>query len=272
MQPLDSDRLLRESFVARVEHYPVLGSTNDRARQCAATPSGPLPLLIVADQQTAGRGRGANRWWTGRGGLACSLLIDSRAFEIGPPQGPLVALAAGLAVVQTVAPLLPDETAGIHWPNDVIAAGRKLAGVLIEVVPANLHVIGIGLNVNNTIQEAPEDVRRVAVTLRDLTDKEHDLTTVLLDVLGHLEGVLRRLAAAPAQIAAEADRLCLQRGRVLTLRQGRRTVSGRCLGIAPDGALILETPQGKRSFHSGTVEKESPGGDDGSGIGGGQVA
>jgi len=251
--PLDTDRLLRGTLVARIEHHPVLGSTNDRAKQCATARSGPLPLLIVADEQTAGRGRGSNRWWTGKGGLACSLLMDLRPLEIGRAQGPLVALAAGLAVVQTVAPLLPDQTVGIHWPNDVLAARRKLAGILVEVVPGNLHVIGIGLNVNNTIRAAPEDIRETAATLRDLTGREYDPTAILLDLLGHLERVLQRLATAPAEISAEADRLCLQRGHALTLQQGRRTVSGRCLGSAPDGALILETPQGKRSFYSGVA-------------------
>jgi BirA family biotin operon repressor/biotin-[acetyl-CoA-carboxylase] ligase len=257
--PLDPDRLLRETFVARVEHHPVLGSTNDRAKECAAARSGPMPLLIVADRQTAGRGRGSNRWWTGQGGLACSLLVDPRPFGVGEAQGPLVGLGAGLSVVQTVAPWLSQHPLGIHWPNDVIAAGRKLAGILVEVLPGNLHVIGIGLNTNSTIQEAPEEIRHSAVTLRDLTGTVYDPTAILRDLLRHLEAVLRRLGTAPAAIAAEADRLCLQRGRMLTLQWDRRTVSGRCLGIAPDGALVLETPAGKRAFYSGKVTHQGLG-------------
>jgi BirA family biotin operon repressor/biotin-[acetyl-CoA-carboxylase] ligase len=280
--PLDPDRLLRETFAAQVEYHSVLGSTNDRAKEYAAGRPGLLPLLIVADRQTAGRGRGSNRWWTGADALACSLLLDPRqetgtkgerererrgegekgrrgdekTLPSGSPllpfsSSPLLSLAAGLAVARTVAPLLPDATLGIHWPNDVFAAGRKLAGILVEVVPENLHVIGIGLNTNNTIQDAPADVRRRAVTLRDLTGREHDHTEILRELLGHMETLLRQLGTAPEAIGTEADRLCLQRGQMLTLQRGRRTACGLCLGIAPDGALILDTPEGKRSFYSG---------------------
>ena len=65
--PLDIDRILRETFVARAEYHPSLGSTNDRAAERAAQDGGELPLLVAAERQTAGRGRAANRWWTGPG-------------------------------------------------------------------------------------------------------------------------------------------------------------------------------------------------------------
>ena len=86
---------------------------------------GELPLLVVADRQTAGRGRGANRWWTGPGALAFSLLVDGRTVGADRSRSPLVALAAAVAVVDTVAPLLPAHQVGIHWPNDVLVAERK---------------------------------------------------------------------------------------------------------------------------------------------------
>jgi BirA family biotin operon repressor/biotin-[acetyl-CoA-carboxylase] ligase len=177
----------------------------------------------------------------------------SGKLDLSPFPVSLVSLATGLAVVRAVAPLLSQENLGLHWPNDVFAAGRKLAGILVEVVPENLHVIGIGLNTNNTIQDAPQDVRQRAVTLRDLTGREHDHTEILRELLGHMETLLRQLGTAPETIAAEADRLCLQRGQMLTLKRGRRTACGLCLGIAPDGALILDTPEGKRSFYSGVL-------------------
>jgi BirA family transcriptional regulator, biotin operon repressor / biotin---[acetyl-CoA-carboxylase] ligase len=274
------DRLLAETFVAQVEHRPVVNSTNELAKHYAAGRPDRLPLLIVADRQTAGRGRGSNRWWTGAGALACSLVLDLRGGKVragacrpgpsgptwpGPDlssaqevpvrsSSPLISLATGLAVVRTVAPLLPGEPVGIHWPNDVFAAERKLSGILVEVLPEGLCVIGIGLNTNNTIQDAPDDVRQKAATLRDLTGREHDPTEILVSLLGHLESLLGQLATSPETIAAETDRLCLQRGQTLTLPWGRRTVSGLCLGVASDGGLILDTPEGKRTFYGGVPE------------------
>jgi len=253
--PLDVDRLLRETFVAQVEHHRELGSTNDRAKELALQERQLLPLLVVADRQTAGRGRGSNRWWTGEGSLACSLLVDLAATGVDRRRSPVLALAAGLAVVEAVAPWLPGHTLGIHWPNDVFAAGKKLAGVLVEGLPAGLYVVGIGVNTDNTIAEAPAELRPTATTLRDLTGARHDPTQLLIELLRHLEAMLRRLGSAPDEIGRLADARCLQRGRELEIDSGSRTVGGTCAGIAPDGALLLDTPAGRVRLVSGTVRR-----------------
>jgi len=253
--PPDIDRILRETFVARAEYHQVLGSTNDRAIRCAADGSNQLPLLVVAERQTAGRGRGGNRWWTGEGGLAMSLLLGR---DVSNPPGapaPLVSLAAALAVVETVAPLLQPSTVGICWPNDVVITERKLGGILVEVLPDRRQVIGIGLNTNSSLADAPPELQRTATTLRDLTSATHDQTAILVTLLRHLESALTELASAPQRLAARADALCLQRGKTLTLQVGNRSASGRCAGIAPDGALLLESSEGRQAFYSGVVLK-----------------
>lgn len=260
--PVDLDRIVRETFVARVEHHAVLGSTNDRVQECAGQDAGPLPLLVLADRQTAGRGRGANRWWTGPGSLAMSLLLApvGRASQPVPngPGGPsdvssLVGLAAALAVVRTAGPGLPGVEVGLHWPNDVFAAGRKLSGVLAEVLADRRVILGIGVNTNNTAADAPTDLRQSVATLRDLTGATHDATELLVTLLRRLESILAALAGTPEEIARQADALCLQRGRTLTVRTGAGVVTGRCEGIAPDGALVLAVPGGPRRIYSGTV-------------------
>jgi len=252
---LDMDRVLSETFVARAEYHPTLGSTNDRARQWAEQGAGALPLLVVADVQAAGRGRGGHRWWTGQGSLAFSVLLDPGQAAVGPGgQSPLVALAAAVAVVEAVAPLVGSHAVGIHWPNDVMAAGRKLAGVLVEVLPDGRHVVGIGVNVNNRLAEAPPEVRRVATTLRELTGVAHDRTAILVAVLQHLEAGLGQLASEPGRIGTSADALCRQRGRLLTLDRGGESVTGRCAGIAPDGALLLVTRDGRQAFYWGMLK------------------
>ena len=250
--PLDMDCTLRETFVVQAEYHPSLGSTNNRAAELAAHQS-KLPLLVVADRQTAGRGRGANRWWTGPGALAFSLLVDGRMVGAHDGRSPLVALAVAVAVVDAVTPLLPGQPVGIHWPNDVFAAGRKLAGILIEVLPDRRHVIGIGLNTNNSLADAPAELQATAATLRDLVQATVDPTAILIELLKRLEGEFRRLCREPESVAARADALCLQRGQTLTLRAAARTITGRCRGIAADGALLLETPAGTEAFFSGSL-------------------
>jgi BirA family biotin operon repressor/biotin-[acetyl-CoA-carboxylase] ligase len=254
---LDTTRLRNSTFVARVEHHLTIGSTNDRARECAAKGLRPLPLLILADAQTAGRGRGTNRWWTGRGSLAMSLLFEPGGRGIDRAAFPLLALATGVAVAETVSPLLPGHEVGIHWPNDVMAAGRKLAGILVETLSGGLCVVGIGLNTNNRLDEAPAEVRDTATTLLDLTGIRHDRTAVLIDLLNHLAAALALLADDPAEVAGRADALCLQRGRTLSIESGGGRVTGCCAGIAPDGALLLDTPAGRQAIYSGVVSLAS---------------
>jgi BirA family biotin operon repressor/biotin-[acetyl-CoA-carboxylase] ligase len=253
---IDIDRILSGTFVSRMEYHPALGSTNDRARQCAAEAIGPLPLLIVADEQTAGRGRGSNRWWTGPGSLAMTLLLEADPRPAEPGVLSLLGLAAAVAVVETVAPLLPDHQIGLHWPNDVFAAGRKLAGVLVEVLADRRRIVGIGLNTNNTLADAPPELRGSITTLRELSGVPHDPTAILLTLLGHFEQALRQLADSPEELAARADRCCLLRGRLLAIRTGKSIVRGRCEGIGRDGELLLETSGGVRKFHSGTLALE----------------
>ena len=99
----------------------------------------------------------------------------------------LISLATGVAVVDALATLVPGHNIGIHWPNDVMLDGRKLAGILIEVLPDGRHVIGIGINTNNTATDAPAKVRRRVATLRDATECEHDSTDLLISILNRLE-------------------------------------------------------------------------------------
>jgi BirA family biotin operon repressor/biotin-[acetyl-CoA-carboxylase] ligase len=252
-------KILEKTFVADMEHHAAIGSTNDRASQCAGSADVKLPLLIIADRQTAGRGRGSNRWWTGPGSLAFSLLIGPElvapvgASAGGLQRSGLVSLAAALAIVEAVAPLAPGHEIGIHWPNDVMLDGRKLAGILIEVLPDGKHVIGIGLNVNNVAADAPDDVRPRVVTLRDATGREHDSTDLLIAILQQIQRRFAALAIAPESIAMRAQELCLQRGKRLQIVQGEKRIEGRCLGIAADGALLIEADGKQQAVYSGVV-------------------
>jgi len=272
---LDVARILRSTFLATVELHRAVGSTSDRAKSCAADPNLKLPLLVLAERQTAGRGRGSHRWWTGQGALACSLLLETprrlllqtpgtllsgpQNFPAAPhahagPVAPLVSLAAALAVMETVRPLLGHRMVGIHWPNDLMVDGAKLAGILVETLAGKL-VIGIGVNTNNRLSEAPPELHGTAATLFDLTGRPHDHTEILIALLDHLHRLLQQLAQSPERIAALANQACLQHGQTLRVQLGNSVILGRCEGIASDGALVLETSEGLRRLYSGVLIK-----------------
>lgn len=253
--PIDPDRLLQTTFVAAVEHYGELDSTNTHARRLLDQTHASLPLLVVADRQTAGRGRNANRWWTGPGSLAMSLAIDR------PPgsrdNGPLVALGAALAVIHAVERSASSDIAnhrlGLKWPNDVHVDCRKLAGILTESTAEGRLIIGVGVNLNNTVADAPPEFAHQVVTLADVTCRSHDRTHFISNLLLDLQRRMEQLRSTPASIAAAAEPWCLHLGDQVELNQGGRTVRGICRSIAADGALILETDSGRRHFWSGTL-------------------
>jgi BirA family biotin operon repressor/biotin-[acetyl-CoA-carboxylase] ligase len=159
----------------------------------------------------------------------------------------------GVAIVDAVRPWLLGIPLGLHWPNDVYADGKKLAGILIDVLPDGRNIVGIGVNANNTLEGAPDEVRQRATTLRDLTGALLDRTELLLSVLANLKSCVQSAAADPPAFGARFQDLCLQVGRELTVRVGQQHATGRCAGIAPDGALLLETADGWQRFYSGTL-------------------
>jgi BirA family biotin operon repressor/biotin-[acetyl-CoA-carboxylase] ligase len=250
---IDVARLLAESLVAHIEYFDSLGSTHDIAHERARGGSTPLPLLIIAEQQTAGRGRGANRWWTGGGSLAFSLVFDPQNWSLGDEIMPQRSLAVGVAIVDAVTPLVPQTRVGLHWPNDVFAADRKIAGILVDVLAGGRHVVGIGLNVNNSLAGAPPEVIARATSLCELAGHTFDRTAVLIDLLHSLHRSLQASAAEPEVFGRRFQSLCLQVGRELTIETAGRRTTGVCAGIASDGALLLETARALQRFYSGVL-------------------
>jgi BirA family transcriptional regulator, biotin operon repressor / biotin---[acetyl-CoA-carboxylase] ligase len=250
---IDPHRIERETFVNRAEVHAELASTNDRALRVASA-STELPRLIAALRQTHGRGRGANKWWGSEGALTFSLIVD--AGEIEPERRPLVSLVAGGAVCETVAMHLPDADVRLKWPNDVYVGGRKAGGILVEVPPdaPERLVIGIGLNVNVSLRDAPEDVQARAASLCDVAGRSLVIGEVLVGILQRLEPDLTRLQTEFGELLFDWRRRCLLTGRCVTLHDGTRSVTGTCLGYDDDGCLLLQTVAGPRRYRSGVVE------------------
>lgn len=256
---IDADRIERETFVRATEVHVELPSTNDRALELAGVTT-TTPHLIVALRQTAGRGRGANRWWADDGALTFSLIVEPDTEALPFSRWPELSLAAGGAVCEALQSLLPSADVRLKWPNDVYLAGRKVCGVLVEIppdrrTPANRRIVfGVGINVNNSLSAAPPEVRSRATSLADVAGRTFDLTDVLASVLRWIETDLSAIAAHDSRIFARWRRRCLLSGRSVVLSDGTRSIGGTCLGIDDDGALLLQTEAGPQRFFGGVVE------------------
>jgi BirA family biotin operon repressor/biotin-[acetyl-CoA-carboxylase] ligase len=243
-------------YVRTVLHHDVVDSTNSLAARLLRDAVHELPLLVRADAQTAGRGRGSNRWWSDRGSLTFTLGIDPRMHGIRADQEPCLALATAVAIIEAIEPCLPHATIGIRWPNDIEAAGAKLGGILTEriAVPnGNRVLVGIGLNVATRLDQAPDEIRRMATSLEELRGEPTSLDDVLRAVLAKIEPIFGALAAEEGWLVARWRTLDTLSGRRVCVDQGSRSVVGVACGIDERGALQVEAPGGCVSLYGGRV-------------------
>jgi BirA family biotin operon repressor/biotin-[acetyl-CoA-carboxylase] ligase len=237
--------------------HDTLDSTSDEARRLVES-GVPPPFVVRARCQTRGRGRGANTWWSDEGSLLFTVVPDARAMGIEARHEPRLALVAALAVIEAARDLTPALAAGIRWPNDVEAGGRKLAGVLPERVETGTGprlLIGVGINVTTRLEGAPREVRAMATTLFDQggIDRPEEL---LGRFLGRFEEGLRSLVEDERALAGRWQVLDLLRDRPIRVRQADRIINGLARGIAVDGSLLLETEDGIVSIVGGQVLRD----------------
>jgi len=276
MTDFDQNRIIAETFVAEVRYHETVDSTNDAAFRVCEAEDFATPMLVVTGQQTAGRGRGANQWWSADGALTFSLIIRPEDLGLAERAWPQASLTTGLAVCLALSELAPRREVLLKWPNDVHLDQRKICGVLVEVGPrpTGTLVLGIGVNVNNSFRDAPEDLQSTVTSARaeprppgfapenllstatsmvDATHKKYSLNDVLIGILQHLERQLARLSCGDPSLADEWQQRCALLGRTLEIDAGSGRTTGVCQGIDRDGALVLLTEGGPSRFFGGVV-------------------
>lgn len=234
--------------VVDVEWYSELESTNDHALRICALDQLALPRVIWAEQQTRGRGRGDHAWWSQAGALTFSLVVDLHALELPPEKWSALSLVTGIAVADVLSDLAPRVPVGIKWPNDIQFDGRKICGILTEVPDASRGraVIGIGINVGNSAKLAPAELSAQMTSLQDcLPWCSYSPADVLVPVVVHWLQCLTRYCRGTFPLPEVWRKYC-----VLTGEQVRQTghghgshhasLTGQCLGIDTDGALLIE--------------------------------
>lgn len=257
--PLDfrllRDRTIRETFVRTFESHEEIDSTNTRALELSERSDVEHPCLIIADRQTAGRGRGANRWWSSSGALTFSLLMKPDTDRLPLARWPELSLTVGSAVCAVVSSLIPDGDVRLKWPNDVFLNERKVCGILVEVPPASnaSMVVGIGLNVNNSTEDAPEELRQKAVAMCDVSGRNLATDDVLVALMRELENQSSWLSEDVDRVRELWRKHDMLLGRTLTIGDERHTVTGTATGIDDDGALLLQTEAGLQRMYGGVV-------------------
>jgi BirA family biotin operon repressor/biotin-[acetyl-CoA-carboxylase] ligase len=252
-------------FVRSVVESEEVGSTSDLARELITVGGVELPLAVLARRQTRGRGRGSNAWWSDKGSLTVTLALDPAAHGLRAEHQPRLALATAVGLIDAVSPVVRRTVAlGIRWPNDVEAGGRKLAGVLperFETAEGPRLLIGVGVNVGSRLDDAPAEVRRMAVSLHEIAEdpgRAPGTDDVLRVLLERLPGVLERLSADDLGLAMRWEALDTLRGRAVRVDLGVRLVTGVGDGIDPKGALRLSTDQGPLRLFGGRVVRDDP--------------
>jgi BirA family biotin operon repressor/biotin-[acetyl-CoA-carboxylase] ligase len=235
---------------SRVEYHERIGSTNDRAREQLS--AGDDGVVVVADLQTAGRGRRGRRWQSPRGvnlmlsvGLRLDLPTDA-AWQLGA--------SAALAVRQACAPYADLQ---VKWPNDLVTReGRKVAGLLLETALADDRlvqaIIGMGINVNWRRVEMPAEIAPRATSLLDIAGAVVDRTALLGRLLDELEAELLALERGESPLPRLRAASWLD-GRPVRVTAEENDVEGVVAGIGDDGALMIETERGRQAVSYGEV-------------------
>lgn len=266
------DQLAKSLGIDQLHYFSEVDSTNNFALNwCRETTAGPpQTALVYTESQTCGRGRGAHQWWSAAGALTFTLVIPVAAepepFASATALGPWP-LRTGLAVAEALERIHGSPAIQLKWPNDLMASGRKLGGILIERPDLKdpRMVVGIGLNVHNSMADAPVELSRSAIALCDHPtwngSRWQTLEAVIRSVWNEFS--LNRDGPAVQSPTSPPTGSWLQRwrgrcflsGRRIRVADANRQYTGTCGGIDSQGRLWLEDESlGRQVLTSGTIE------------------
>ncbi len=250
MQQFDVDflreNLQRIPLISATHIYQSVASTNETARRLAKH-GAPGGTLVLADQQTGGRGRLGRAWHSPGGkGLWFSLLLRPQRHENAWGLLPMV---LSEILVVTLRELYGHAFA-VKWPNDVLFQNRKLCGILCESATAGdaleMIVAGIGINVNQSADEFPQELRASAVSLREVLGEETDRTALLLALLRAISDRLEPVLAGEQELHLQRWRdFCPDFGKRVEISAGNRRISGIFRQVSGLGEMIIEQEHGE---------------------------
>jgi BirA family biotin operon repressor/biotin-[acetyl-CoA-carboxylase] ligase len=234
-----------------IEVHDEIGSTNDRARELLDG-AGPDGVAVLAERQTAGRGR-RGRVWQSPAGLNLTVSVGLRP-RLPAERAGLLGIAAVLAVRRACS---AETSLLVKWPNDVVdGEGLKVAGLLLEtsLVDGQIvaAVIGMGINVNWRRARMPVEVAASATSLADIAGRDLDRVDLLRRLLTALDDEIAALDRRESPVERFAAVSWL-RDRDVLVSLGERSVAGHVTGVATDGSLLLDAGDGPLALSVGEV-------------------
>jgi BirA family biotin operon repressor/biotin-[acetyl-CoA-carboxylase] ligase len=242
----------------RIHYFDEVGSTQKVAAEMAEQGAS-QGTVVVAELQTAGRGRLGRSWHSPPNANLYATIILRPRMAIGEvARLTLVAGVGAAEAFETVAPGL----VGLKWPNDVWLKGRKAGGIIAEAVTSERQelacvLLGIGLNLNLALHEVPEELRERATSVRIATGRRCDRIAVAATLFNRLNS--RYMEAQESGFAAMKmayERYFALAGKQVAVIDGAVRVAGRVVGIDDTGALMLETQAGTARVVAGEVSVE----------------
>jgi BirA family biotin operon repressor/biotin-[acetyl-CoA-carboxylase] ligase len=247
--------LVKGTLFSQIHHYYKIGSTNEAAMEAAAA-GAPEGSVFLAEEQTAGRGRGGNQWHSARSsGIYCSVVLRP---NLPPSEALVLSMAAGLAVQSAIRAIDTRLSPDLKWPNDVLLDGKKFCGILTEMNAEATRVrhvvIGIGINVNQ--RKFPDDVRETATSLLLVSGSEWSRVELTAALLKSLDREYREVLEEPAAHDSILRRFSASssyvRGRRVRIEENGG-FEGVTEGLDARGFLRVRTAHGIRTVFSGTV-------------------
>ena len=252
LDALDPDRIKTHLKTRRIGKkvivYASTASTNDVAAEYARNRAND-GLVVLAEEQPGGRGRGGNKWLGGKGdSVLCSILLTDCSLG-----GEMLSLAAAVAAAEAIGKCVKAE-AKIKWPNDIILNNKKVAGILVESKRAGKHtayIIGIGINCHQHSQSFPADLQKTATSIDIETGTNTDRITLTKRLLTSIDNWLTIAEKNEQRVIERWQKLSTQLHRRVALIYNRKRYAGNCIGIDPQQGLILQLDTGGiRMFHA----------------------
>jgi BirA family biotin operon repressor/biotin-[acetyl-CoA-carboxylase] ligase len=245
-------------FDAEIHHFYKINSTNTAAMEAAAKAAAEGSVFL-AEEQVAGRGRGAHSWESARSaGIYCSVILRP---ALAPSDVLVIALAAGLAVRSAIQQVDERVIADLKWPNDVLIGGKKVCGILAEMNAEATRVrhlvIGIGINVNQA--NFLKELEGQATSLRMVTGSEWSRVELAAALLKSLDREYRLLIASADARQSILRRFSEQsswvRGKQVRIEENGSKIEGTTEGLDERGFLLVRTSRGLQTVLSGTVRE-----------------